>query len=321
MKVNNKDVIQSYIVTTAKYDYSIYQKRILYRLVETFQSLTKGQKLEGRLRAEKDLFGDYHITMPISSFLANEKDTHYEEVKKALKDLENKQFEYEDEREWELIRIIQNPKILKYANDVTFRINPKIFDALLNFSKGYRKYELRTAMSFESIYSMRFYELLSGQKRPLSYTIDVLKIMFNLESKYKLTADFIRNTVDVAKKELDLKSPYSFEYKTLKKGRKIHSVTFYPVYNPENRDPSLEKKSLQKKVSLNWDLDRIVINYLSENFGFTDNEIKNNMDLFKLAEKELDLMIELSSLKVKAQQARVSPQAFIVGALKKKLKL
>lgn len=321
MKVNNKDVIQSYIVTTAKYDYSIYQKRILYRLVETFQNLTKGQKLEGRLRAEKDLFGDYHITMPISSFLASEKDTHYDEVKKALKGLENKQFEYEDEREWELIRIIQNPKILKYANDVTFRIHPKIFDALLNFSKGYRKYELRTAMSFESIYSMRFYELLSGQKRPLSYTIDALKVMFKLESKYKLTADFIRNTVDVAKKELDLKSPYSFEYKANKRGRKIHSITFYPVYNPENRDSSLEKKSLQKRVSLNWDLDRIIVNYLSENFGFTDNEIKNNIDLFKLAEQKLDLMIELSSLKIKAQEARTSPQAFIVGILKKKLKL
>jgi hypothetical protein len=321
MKINNKDVIQSYIVTTAKYDYSIYQKRILYRLIEAFQSLIKGQKLEGRLRAEKDLFGDYHITMPIAAFLADEKDKNYEEVKKALKGLESKQFEYEDEREWELIRLIQNPKILKYANDVTFRINPKIFDALLNFSKGYRKYELKTAMSFESIYSMRFYELLSGQKRPISYTVDALKIMFNLENKYKLTADFIRSTVDVAKKELNLKSPYSFEYKANKRGRKIHSITFYPVYNPENRDSSLEKKSLQKRVSLNWDLDRIIVNYLSENFGFTDNEIKNNIDLFKLAEQELDLMIELSSLKLKAQEARTSPQAFIVGILKKKLKL
>lgn len=321
MKINNKDIIQSYIVTTAKYDYSIYQKRILYRVVEAFQSLTKGQKLEGQLRAEKDLFGDYHITMPISAFLASEKDNNYEQVKKALKDLENKSFEYEDENEWELIRIIQNPKILKYANDVIFRINPKIFDALLNFSKGYRKYELKTAMSFESIYSMRFYELLSGQKRPLSYTIDSLKIMFNLENKYRLTADFIKNTIDVAKKELDIKSPYSFEYKTNKRGKKIHSITFYPVYNPENRDPSLEKKALQKKVSLHWDLDKMVINYLSENFGFDDQEIKNNIDLFKLADKEFDLMYELSTLKVKAQEARTSPQAFIVGVLKRKLKL
>lgn len=320
MKITNKDIIQSYILTTAVYDYSIYQKRILYRLVEAFQSLTKGQKLEGKLRAEQDLFGDYLITMPISNLLAHEKDTNYEQVKKALKDLENKSFEYEDDREWELIRIIQNPKILKYANDVTFRINPKIFDALLNFSKGYRKYELKTAMSFESIYSMRFYELLSGQKRPLSYSVDSLKIMFKLEDKYKLTADFIRNTVDIAKKELDLKSPYSFEYSTNKRGRKIQSITFYPVYKPENRDPVLESKQLQKKVSLSWDLDRIVRNYLKENFGFSDAEIKNNIDLFKVAQKELDLLYFLSTLKVKAQEAKKSPQAFIIGSIRNELK-
>ncbi len=320
MKINNKDIIQSYIMTTAIYDYSIYQKRILYRVVEAFQSLTKGQKLEGTIKAEKDLFGDYHIKMPISAFLAHEKDSNYEQVKKALKDLENKSFEYEDEKEWELIRIIQNPKILKYANDVTFRINPKIFDAILNFSKGYRKYELKTAMSFESIYSMRFYELLSGQKRPLSYTIDNLKIMFKLENKYKLTADFIKNTIDVAKKELDIKSPYSFEYSANKKGKKICSITFYPVYKAENRDPSLENRDLQKRVSLSWDLDRIVINYLKENFGFSDTEIKNNIDLLKVAQKELpDLLYFLSEIKSKAQEAKQSPQAFTIGAIKRKL--
>lgn len=157
MKINNKDIIQSYIVTTAKYDFNVYEKRIIYRLVEAFQSLVKGQKLEGILKVEKDLFGDYLITMPTAGFLANENDNNYSEVKKALIALESKSFEYEDEREWELIRIIQNPKILKYANDVTFRINPKVFDALLNFSKGYKKYELATAMSFQSVYSMRFY--------------------------------------------------------------------------------------------------------------------------------------------------------------------
>jgi len=37
----------------------------------------------------------------------------------------------------------------------------------MNFAKGYRKYELQTAMEFESVYAMRFYELLSGQKTPL----------------------------------------------------------------------------------------------------------------------------------------------------------
>ena len=36
--------------------------------------------------------------------------------------------------------------------------------------RGYRKYELVTAMQFKSVYSMRMYELMSGQKRPLEFT-------------------------------------------------------------------------------------------------------------------------------------------------------
>lgn len=319
MKISNKDVIQSYIVTTAKYNFSIYEKRILYRLVDAFQNLNKGQKLEGKVKVNKDLFGDYLINMPIASFLSGEQDHNYVEVKKALLSLEGKSFEYEDEERWEFIRLIQNPIILKKAHDVNFRINPKIFDALLNFSKGYSKYELETAMSFQSVYSMRFYELLSNQKKAITYAVNKLKIMFKLEDKYKLTSDFIINTVDVAKKELDKKSPYSFTYKKNLKGGKIQSLTFYPLYNPENRDPTLEKRSLSREVSLAWDLDRMVVSYLKENFFFNDIEIKHNLDLFKVAQKKLDLMYELSQLKVKAMNARISPQAFIVGVLKRKV--
>ena len=37
IKKNNKDVFQSYVLTTAKYDFSVYEKRIMYRLVEMAQ--------------------------------------------------------------------------------------------------------------------------------------------------------------------------------------------------------------------------------------------------------------------------------------------
>lgn len=48
MNINNKDVIQSYIMTTAKYDFSADEKRILLRLVETWQYLLEGKELKGK---------------------------------------------------------------------------------------------------------------------------------------------------------------------------------------------------------------------------------------------------------------------------------
>jgi len=57
MKINNKEAVQSYILTTAKYDYSVYEKRILYKLVVSCQYLLKGKKLEGKITIDNTLFG------------------------------------------------------------------------------------------------------------------------------------------------------------------------------------------------------------------------------------------------------------------------
>src|SRR5690606_33474028 len=203
MKINNKDLIQSYIITSAKYDYSVYEKRILYRLIEFFQSLTKGEKLNHKVHLTKDLFDVSIITMPIAMFLNGEEDKNHSRVKEAIRSLENKKFEYEDDRTWEIIRIISEPKIDKYKEFVTFRINPKVVQAFLDFSKGFSKYELATAMQFESVYAMRFYELLSGQKTPITYSIENLKIMFQIQDKYAKVNDFFRKVIEPAKKELD----------------------------------------------------------------------------------------------------------------------
>ena len=67
MKITNKDVIQSYIVTTARYDFTVYEKRILYRLVEFLQPSLEGEKLKGKIAIKQDLFG-HHVTMAISCF-------------------------------------------------------------------------------------------------------------------------------------------------------------------------------------------------------------------------------------------------------------
>lgn len=320
MKINNKDLIQSYILTTAIYDYSVYEKRILYRLIELFQQITKGQKLNQKVIVTKDLFDVSIVTMPISYFLNGEEDKNHLRVKKAIESLENKKFIYEDSKTWEIIRILSEPKIDKYKENVTFRINPKIVYAFADFTKGFSKYELSTAMQFESIYSMRFYELLSNQKRPIIYTIDNLKIMFQIQDKYKLTSDFFRKVIDPAMKELTEKAPYTFKYESIKNGRKITSIKFFPISQPDKRDKNIEAKKLQKSTSISWELDRITINYLKENYIFSTEEIQNNMDLFKTAHNNtsFDLLYFLSENKVKAS-SKANPKGWIINAIKKQL--
>lgn len=43
IRITNKDVIQSYLMTVSKYNFSVYEKRIVYRLVEAMQCEIEGK--------------------------------------------------------------------------------------------------------------------------------------------------------------------------------------------------------------------------------------------------------------------------------------
>jgi len=319
MKISNKDIIQGYLFTTARYNFDVYEKRILYRLVELCQPQIKGQELNDKFSINEDLWGNRDIKVPISHLLKNERDKHHSRIKKALLSLNEKKFEFNTAEKWKIIRLIEMPEINKYSEFVEFKIHKEIYQAILNFSSGYRKYELITAMKFNSIYAMRFYELISEKKQPITYSVIELKKMFRIENKYNRIADFLRFVVETAKKELDKHSPYSFDFKPNKTGKKITSITLFPIYIQKNRDINLDRKEQEKKLSIAWFLDAHIKKHLKESFGFTTTEIKNNLALFTEANQKLDLMLEISTLKTKAENKK-NIKGYVIGAIKGKLK-
>ena len=325
MKINNKELIQSYILTTAKYDYSVYEKRILYRIVEQLQLLIEGKTLNKNYSMQEIPHEDiklFKFTFPFSAFKKNEEDKNHAQIKKALLSLEKKGFEYEDSEVWETINILYLPKVFKNKEYIGFTLREEIIQAFLDFSKGFKKYELKTAMEFESVYSMRFYELLSNQKTPINYSIDTLKEMFQIENKYKLTADFLRYVIEPAKKELDKCSPYTFHYETIKTGRKITSIRFIPIHQPQFEDESLKKQKAVKQMSNRWFIPKNIEDYLKYNYEFTNKELNNNLSLFEslynyLSEEELlDFLVELKAQSVLYEIKNI--KAYLIGSLKNK---
>ena len=325
MKINNKELIQSYILTTAKYDYSVYEKRILYRIVEQLQLLIEGKTLNKNYSMQEIPHEDiklFKFTFPFSAFKKNEEDKNHAQIKKALLSLEKKGFEYEDSEVWETINILYLPKVFKNKEYIGFTLREEIIQAFLDFSKGFKKYELKTAMEFESVYSMRFYELLSNQKTPINYSIDTLKEMFQIENKYKLTADFLRYVIEPAKKELDKCSPYTFHYETIKTGRKITGIRFIPIHQPQFEDESLKKQKALKQMSNRWYIPKNIEDYLKYNYEFTDKELNNNLSLFEslynhLSEEELlDFLVELKAQSVIYEIKNL--KAYLIGSLKNK---
>lgn len=315
---SNELAIQSYIFTTAKYDFNAYEKRIMYRLVELAQDEIKGIMIRDNMhKIEPTLFGR-EITMPVADILRNEKDQNYTIAKKAFRSLAQKGVEYEDDKFWQYTAIISNPKIDKIKGSVVFTVLDDIWRCLLDFTKGYRKYELITAMQFKSVYSMRMYELMSGQKRPLEFTFEDLKQRFGVKDKYKLVGHFKTRVLDIAKKELDECSPYSFNYIEIKEGRKVVGFKFFPTFHPDKQDPELYEREKRSKLTARAQISREALDYLRYSFEFKAAEInKNKKTIIEGEQKIPDFIGFLSSLVGSSRTAK-NRIGYVINAIKKK---
>ena len=159
----SREVVQSYIVTTAMYDFNVYEKRVLYNLVKLAQSQLEGIKLADNLYKIDHHYQDFlKIELPVADFLLDSDDKNHSRIKDALKTLHQKTFTYLDEDVWECFSIIANPKIELRSSKVSFIVNSKVWDVLLNFTKGFSRYSIDVAFSLESPYAMRFYEMMAG---------------------------------------------------------------------------------------------------------------------------------------------------------------
>ena len=339
-KFRDTESLQSYILTTAKYDFSVYEKRVLYKLVEIAQSQTKGLDFPKDCRKiDHDLFDFITIEIPYSSLLSPEerkegdmdekaRNNNHSRVRAALRGLQTKIVEYEDKKTWESLSIIANPKYKKYSDKVSFIIDPRIWDVILNFSKGFRAIELKYTLWFSSVYTMRFYELLSRQTT-LEHTFEELKEWFGLKDKYQGKdgfKDFRKNVIEPAQQELKDKAPFYFEYAPIKQkgSRKRNAFKFHVVHKPELQeqiDHTEAKMQVSVRNFISWEEKM----YLMENFGFTEDGLRANNELFEEYVKWFDLLGDVAIIKAKMSELERkgstigSPQGYLINSLKKKL--
>ena len=318
LPTRGRQVVQSYIATTAMYDFNVYEKRVMYNLVRLAQSQIEGVVLTDNLhKICHDMKGYVHVTLPLSDFLADEEDKNHRRVKDALKSLHRKTFEYLDDDVWECISIIALPKIALHSRQVSFIVDSRVWDVLLDFSRGFSRYDIEVAFRLESCYSMRFYELMACQKEPITYSIDALRRIFKLEDKYAFTKDFIKRVVESSKIELDQKSPVSFTYAPVKDGKRITQLIFFPVrFNAQDSSDDDHRMILRKYGSsavLTADERRFL-----EEIGFNESGINNNLSLFMDCQRNLDFIYELALIKGKCRTKK-NPCGWCIRTLTGKL--
>ena len=348
---HNKDLIESYDFTTMRDNFGIYGQRILLRLVEAANAegiieglqFSKGDcKQVSPARVVSDLFGHTRIVMPMSAITGG--NYEYSKVKAELRSC--------------MCHIIEGRKangktvlfpFLTYAEydeyGIELEVRHELWEVFLNFTKGFRKFELDVALSFSSKYALKLYKLVSGQKTGhLQYSLEEIRQILGLtwyeevkegrtkkpvlKTVYKRPADLIKRVIIPAKEELDKCSPYTFEYELItskknKTGREsITGIRLFPKYQPNFRDQELDNNDLKKQITYFPDVDVRSLNKaqkdrLIHTFGFTYRGIQNNLDLFNCAVKYLDFDAVIDRIAVSASKERPEkPQGFVINALR-----
>lgn len=314
-------ILQGYDLTTAKYKASLYQKRMMLAVVNAAQARLAGEKhVAGRQFKVED--GEFPtVVVPIELILQNDESSNIYAVRKAAKDFIRRVIEYKTaEGDWVVFSPFITARIPRYGSEIHLQVHKIFWEAILDYRSGYRKLDVKRAIALKSVYAMRFYELLSGKTEPIVYPVDSLKEMFAIGDKYKQINDFIRKVLSPAKKELDAAAPYSFDFEPVKEGRKIIAFKFIPIHFPQRDDREAEQRDLQRKSSLSWDIrDRHVRDFIRREIGFTDVEIKNNIEVFRRAAELLpDLLGTLTILNGKSRDKK-NPKGWIVRALQGKV--
>lgn len=315
-----KDVIQGYGVTVAKYKVSLYQKRMMLAITNAAQAKIDGEKnIVGRNFIVQD--GEFPIIeIPAEMILQDEDSKNLYAVRQAAKQIMKSVIEYEvPDYGYILFAPIIMAEIPKHSSSIYLQVHKLFWQAILDYRRGFRKFDTKLALTFKSVYSIRFFEMISGKKEAITYTIDELKGMFQVSDRYKQINDFLKRVIMPAKKELDESAPYSFDFAPVKTGRKITAIKFTPVFYPE-RGEDAKNRELQRRLNLSWDIrDRKVREYLLTTIGFTTTEIKNNIEVFRRASELIpDFLLELSLLHGKSRDKK-NPKGWIVNSLKGKV--
>lgn len=328
----NKDLIESYKLTTVRDRIGIYGQRLILRLVElaTAEGATQGLDFKSHRdirQVEVGLWGENTVTMPLSDITA-ETDNR-SKPRKAVIALMQEIIEAEDEDgDWFAFPFLTFAQVKNGM--LTVKVRQELWQVFLDFRKGFRRFELEAALQLKSTYSLRLYKLVSEQHDVnfLDFLLDELKKMLGVGDKYPKAYDFGKKVLDPARAELDRVAPWTFTYSWLTSRKQaggraaIVGVRFFPHYQPEHRDPDLAFKQTRLKYSeiTAPGLNQAQRNMLLHNFGFTQKGINNNQALFETALKYLDLTTFLLDLSHRVSTTRPkNPTGYVINAIKMEL--
>lgn len=306
------ELVQSFLLSVTRVKLSVYEQRIITKIVEHGQAILKGLS-SLQYKHVKNPYGNETVTVEMRYLLNGTKD--YRKVLDACKSLMNRQFEFYDpaKRTYYADTIIHNVHHTERSGKVSFMVSRIFFEVMYNFTLGYKRYDLENALTLPTPFAVRLYVLLDGQDKPITWSVDELKKMFGVQDKYKQTADFIKKVIEPARKAIMEHGCNHFTYSRVYEGQKVTHLRFFPVkvQKTESAWKEMGKDGIVTYKALRM--------YLVEYCGFTHKECDSNLRVLQQFATMPQAMEQLQVIDHRARKKNAG-KAYIIGAMKSTIK-
>ena len=211
------------------------------KLIESRYSLTVGEQrlilaMVARIHPNDEDFFRYEITLRELAELMNvDLPYAYHEINRITERLMERVLHIPQE-DGDLLKIHWVSTALHRKNSVVLSFAPDLKPYLLRLKKEFTKCDLITVTQFQSIYSIRIYQLLKQYRKigHREFRVDELKEILGLKkTQYSAFKDFRRWVLNQAKKEFEKKDEsgkfrcdLTFSLETFREGRRIARLKF-----------------------------------------------------------------------------------------------
>lgn len=305
------ELIQSFLLSITRVKLSVYEQRIITRIVEHGQKALQGYS-RAQLKHISNPYGNEEISVKIR-YILTDGTKDYAKVIDACRALMSRKFEFYEPRTktYYMDTVIHNVQHIERSGEVKFMVSRVFFDVMFNFALGYKNYDLDTALALPTPYAVRMYVLLNNQEKPITWSVEKLKEMFGVSDKYTQTADFIKKVIEPSRKALLTASVNNFTYTRIYDGQKVVKLQFFPV-KVDNKArqlfPDMSKEQITQAVACRL--------YLANDVGFTQKEIALNKATIDAFAKLPDAVSKLYTIHKRSLRKSSNSKGYIIGAMK-----
>ena len=223
---NTTLVVTSNDLVLAKYNFSLWQKRVFNYFVSQIDK-----------DAREFMMQRVYVSDLIRFFNAGDGKEVYDIITNIPKQLYNLSLKipYITEEgfhrygEMRIVTRYTKPEDREPGNAyIEFKFNDDLKPHLLELKRRFSKYDLHNIVGLQSTHSIRMFEILKSYEYQGEVRLEVeyLKTVLELGDKYKLYADFRRYVIDRSKEDLGKYCDISFDYREIKKSRKVDEIHF-----------------------------------------------------------------------------------------------